>query len=80
MGGRGKEGTRWERGGGEGKGGRIGYQGDRKEAHRTRGMNERSVWCVWVCVGTLWEVPETWDGRDFQDSTGVTLPKCPTVL
>jgi hypothetical protein len=59
MGGRGKERTRWERGtrcergGGEGKGGRIRYQGDRKEAHRTRRMNECSVWCVGLCEGTL---------------------------
>ena len=50
MGGRGREGTGWEREGIEGKGDRIRYGGDRREVHRANRMN-RSIQQCGVGIG-----------------------------
>ena len=68
LGGRGD----WEEKRGTGKG--MGT-GDRREAQRTRRMNENTKPQGLGDGQTLWKVVKTWDLRHFQDSVVVTLVK-----
>lgn len=59
---------------------KIGY-GERQERRpKDKEKEQKYVAAGWgPGWGNLWEVPESWDVRGFQESMGMTLAKCQTV-